>query len=55
MIEGEAAHHYYGALKYEVFHNAWAELKYEYERDDYYKEFGISDINSLSASFNVRF
>jgi hypothetical protein len=55
MIEGEAAHHYYGALKYEVFHAAWAELKYEYERDDYYKEFGISDINSLTASFNVRF
>lgn len=55
MIEGEAAHHYYGAFKYKVFESAWAELKYEYERDDYYKEFGISDINSLTASFNVRF
>ena len=55
MIEGEAAHHYYASVKYEVLHASWAELKYEYERDDYYKEFGISDINSLTASFNVRF
>ncbi len=55
LIEDEAANHYYGAVRYNVDHGTWAELKYEYERDDYYKEFGISDINSLTATLFVRF
>ncbi len=55
LIENEAANHYYGAVRYKFDPEKWAEIKYEYERDDYYKEFGISDINSLMATVYVRF
>ncbi len=55
LIENEAANNYYGAVRYRMDENKWAELKYEYERDDYYKEFGVSDINSLTATVYVKF
>ncbi len=55
LIEDEAANNYYGAVRFTVDENKWAELKYQYERDDYYKEFGISDINSLTATFFIKF
>lgn len=55
MIENEAANHYYGAVRYLMNENKWAELKYEYERDDYYKEFGITGINGLTATVNIKF
>ncbi len=55
MIENEAANNYYGAVRYFMDENRWAELKYEYERDDYYKEFGISDLNGLTATVNIKF
>ena len=55
LIENEAANNYYGAIRYRMDENKWAELKYEYERDDYYKEFGVSDINSLTATVYVKF
>jgi len=55
LIEGEAAAHYYGAVKYKLSNDKWAELKYEYEDDDYYDEFGISSINALTATVHVRF
>ncbi len=55
LIENEAANHYYGAIRYRIDHEKWAEIKYEYERDDYYKEYGISDINSLTATVYVKF
>ncbi len=55
FIENEAAHNYYASVRYHMSENRWAELKYEYERDDYYKEFGISDLNSLTATVYFRF
>ena len=55
MIEGEASAHYYGSVKYALDKDKWAELKYEYEDDDYYEEFGISSINALTATVHVRF
>ncbi len=55
LIEDEAANNYYGAVRFLVDESKWAELRYQYERDDYYKEFGISDINSLTATFFIRF
>ncbi len=56
MIENEAAAHYYGLVKYAMDENKWAELKYEFENDDYYrKEFGVSSINMLTATVHVRF
>ncbi len=55
LIEDEAANNYFGAVKFDIDENKWAELKYQYERDDYYKEFGISDINSLTATFFIKF
>ncbi len=55
MIENEAANNYYAAVRYFMNENRWAELKYEYERDDYYKEFGISDLNGLTCTVSIRF
>ncbi len=55
MIENEAANNYYAAVRYFMNEHQWAELKYEYERDDYYKEFGISDLNGLTASLHIEF
>jgi len=55
LIENEAAHNYYASVSYRMDENKWAELKYEYERDDYYKEFGISDLHSLTATVHFRF
>ncbi len=53
LIEGEAAQQYYGLLRYRIGEERWAEIKYEYERDDYYRaEYGISDINALTATIN---
>jgi len=52
MIEGEAAQQYYGLVKYKLARERWTELKYEYERDDYYREFGVSGINALTATIN---
>ncbi len=54
-VEGEAASHYYGLLKYKLAKDRWAELKYEHESDDYYKEFGVSSLNTLTATFNIKF
>ncbi len=55
MIENEAANNYYGALRYHMNEDRWAELKYQYERDDYYKEYGITGINGLTATVNINF
>jgi len=55
MIENEAANNYYASVRYFMNEDRWAELKYEYERDDYYKEFGISDFNGITATVNVKF
>ena len=55
MIENEAANNYYAAIRYHMNEDRWAELKYEYERDDYYKEFGISDLNGLTATVYIKF
>ncbi len=55
MIEGEAAHHYYGGLRYKFGEEKWAEIKYEFETDDYYHEFGIDHINSLTLSLHYTF
>lgn len=52
LIEGEAAQQYYGLCRYKLAPEKWAELKYEYERDDYYREFGVSGINALTATIN---
>ncbi len=52
LIEGEAAQQYYGLCRYRLGPEKWAELKYEYERDDYYREFGVSGINALTATIN---
>ncbi|MDD3554425.1 MAG: hypothetical protein PHC35_07925 [Deltaproteobacteria bacterium] len=55
LIEGEGAAHYYGALKYKFAKDKWTEVKYEYERDDYYKEFGVGDINVLTLTLHANF
>jgi hypothetical protein len=55
LIEGEAAAHYYGSLRYGFAKDKWAELKYEYEHDDYYREFGVGDINAITATVSTRF
>jgi hypothetical protein len=55
LIEGEAAKHYYGSLKYKLDKKKWAELKYEYEEDDYYKEYGIDSLNAITATIYCNF
>ncbi len=52
MIEGEASHYYYGALKYKFTKENWAQIKYEYETDDYYDEFGVDGVNALTLSLH---
>ena len=53
LIEGEASHYYYGSIKYKLSEEKWISLKYEYERDDYYHEFGISGVNALTANVHL--
>ncbi len=55
LIEGEAAHNYYGAIKYKFSEDKWAQIKYEYETDDYYHEFGLDHINILTISLHYTF
>lgn len=55
LIEGEAAHNYNLALKYKFAEDKWAQIKYEYEKDDYYKEFGVDHINTLTVSLHYTF
>lgn len=55
LIEGEGAAHYYGALKYKFAKDKWTEVKYEYERDDYYREFGVGEINVLTLTLHANF
>ena len=54
LIQSEAAEHYYGSVRYALDENKWAELKYEYEHDDYYRDVGAGDINALTARVYVR-
>ena len=53
LIEGEASHYYYGKLKYKFSGENWAEIKYEYETDDYYQEFGVDGVNALTLSIHL--
>ncbi len=53
LIEGEASHYYYGSVKYKISEDKWVSLKYEYETDDYYHEFGISGVNALTANLHL--
>jgi hypothetical protein len=53
LIEGEASHYYYGSLKYKFAEEKWVSLKYEYETDDYYHEFGISGVNAITANIHL--
>lgn len=55
LIEGEAAHYYYGKLRYKFSEENYAEVKYEYETDDYYHEYGIDGINAITLTLNYNF
>ncbi len=54
LVENETARHYYGRINYELSESFSASLEYEYENDDFYKEFGIDSINSLTATIHIK-
>lgn len=54
LVENETARHYFGRVNYEINEMFSASLEYEYENDDFYKEFGVDSINTLTATIHIK-
>ena len=54
LVENETARHYYGKVNYEFNETFSASLEYEYENDDFYKEYGVDSINTLTATIHIK-
>ena len=57
MIENEASTVLYAGLKYFLNKEKgrWAEIRYEYNDDDYFDDFGVDSISGLTISFATKF
>ena len=57
MIENEASTVLYAGLKYYLNKEKgrWAEIRYEYNDDDYFEDFGVDSISGLILSFATKF
>ncbi len=57
MIEDEASTHLYAGLRYYLDRSKdrWAEIRYEYDDDDYFDRFGVESISGLTIQFSTKF